>query len=112
MPATSSSSSQHGPSLHAPADRVLERGADWRQQAACLSEDPELFFPIGTTGPAVRQAAEARAICRQCPALAPCLSWALQTGVEHGVWGAHTEEERRVLRRRRTGAMTGGRAFR
>ena len=31
---------------------------DWRSQAACLTVDPELFFPIGNTGPAISQIAE------------------------------------------------------
>ena len=39
---------------------------DWRHRAACLTEDPELFFPIGNTGPALMQIAEAKKVCRRC----------------------------------------------
>ncbi|GAA2494074.1 WhiB family transcriptional regulator [Streptomyces gobitricini] len=75
--------------------------SDWRQQAVCRDEDPDLFFPIGNTGPAVLQAEDAKAVCRRCPVREPCLEWALESGQEAGVWGATTEDERRALKRRR-----------
>ena len=74
---------------------------DWRQSALCREEDPELFFPIGTTGPASVQVTEAKAVCRRCPSMDPCLTWALETGQDAGVWGGLSEDERRALRRAR-----------
>lgn len=71
----------------------------WRQDAACRHADPDLFFPVGTTGPALRQIAEALAICQACPVRAPCLTWALDQGISSGVWGGTTEDERRAIRR-------------
>jgi WhiB family redox-sensing transcriptional regulator len=73
---------------------------DWRDSAACRDEDPELFFPVGTSGPAILQIEEAKSVCRACPVLEPCLSWALSSGQEAGVWGGHDEDERRALKRR------------
>jgi len=73
----------------------------WRREAACTSHDPELFFPIGSAGPAVRQTERAKQICNECPARIPCLEWALQTGADHGVWGGLSEQDRQSLRRRR-----------
>jgi WhiB family redox-sensing transcriptional regulator len=52
---------------------------DWRHEAACLEEDPELFFPIGNTGPAILQIEEAKAVCRRCEVVETCLRWALDT---------------------------------
>lgn len=74
---------------------------DWRSKAACLDEDPELFFPIGNTGPAVTQIQEAKQVCQRCEVMTTCLSWALETGQDSGVWGGLSEDERRSLKRRR-----------
>lgn len=72
---------------------------DWRERAACRDTDPDLFFPIGTTGPAIEQIDAAKAVCRGCDAQAPCLEFALATNQEAGVWGGASEEERRKLRK-------------
>jgi WhiB family redox-sensing transcriptional regulator len=73
---------------------------NWREQAACRHEDPDLFFPIGTTGPALVQQEQAKAVCRRCPVQGQCLEWALDTGQTIGVWGGTGENERRTLKRR------------
>jgi WhiB family redox-sensing transcriptional regulator len=85
------------------ADDCYSRGVrtmDWRHQAQCLDEDPELFFPIGNTGPALLQIEEAKAVCRRCPVVDTCLKWALENGQDAGVWGGLSEDERRALKRR------------
>ncbi|EGG46991.1 MULTISPECIES: WhiB family transcriptional regulator [Streptomyces] len=83
---------------------------NWRDRAACRTEDPDLFFPVGTTGPALLQIEEAKSICRGCPVREQCLEWALETGQDIGVWGGTTELERRALKRRRraTASRQGG----
>ncbi|MGH8898656.1 MAG: WhiB family transcriptional regulator [Egibacteraceae bacterium] len=73
--------------------------AGWRAKAACLGEDPELFFPIGTTGPALDQTQRAKAVCARCPACPACLQWAVETNQDAGIWGGKSEDERRSLRR-------------
>jgi len=73
---------------------------DWRHEAACLTEDPELFFPIGNTGPALAQIDEAKRVCRRCPVREECLQWAIDAGQDHGVWGGMSEDERRAMKRR------------
>ncbi|CAL9668820.1 WhiB family transcriptional regulator [Streptomyces sp. enrichment culture] len=70
-----------------------------RPRPACADEDPELFFPVGTTGPALVQIAEAKAVCRRCPLMQSCLDTALQRG-EQGVWGGTDEDDRRRIKRR------------
>ncbi len=72
----------------------------WHDDAACRDEDPELFFPIGSTGAALLQLQQAKAVCAGCVVQSRCLEWAISAGVEHGVWGGWSEDERRALRRR------------
>lgn len=73
---------------------------DWRASAACLSADPDLFFPVGSAGTALDQVRDAKRVCAGCPVLADCLEWALAAGGLEGVWGGLTAEERSARRRR------------
>jgi WhiB family redox-sensing transcriptional regulator len=84
-----------------PKFRRDPRETVWIERAACIGEDPELFFPIGTTGPAIRQAKRAKAVCGRCPVRGECLRWALDSCQDAGVWGGLDEEERREIRRER-----------
>ncbi|CAL9614700.1 WhiB family transcriptional regulator [Streptomyces sp. enrichment culture] len=81
---------------------------NWRNRAACRTEDPDLFFPIGTSGPALLQTEQAKAVCRRCPVQQQCLDWALETGQSIGVWGGTSENERRALKRRAAARRTSG----
>ena len=72
---------------------------DWRSEAACQDTDPDLFFPVGTTGPALEQIATAKAVCQECPVQEACLEFALMTNQDSGIWGGTSEDERRQLRK-------------
>ncbi|NWJ69665.1 WhiB family transcriptional regulator [Pseudonocardia sp. ICBG1122] len=71
---------------------------NWRAGAACRDVDPELFFPTAANGAAL-VAAERRAlsVCRVCPVLDACRSWAI-VEQPHGIAGGMTEDERRRAR--------------
>ena len=77
------------------ADPARER-PDWRDRAACRDADPDLFFPDDTRSARV-QVKTAKLICAACPVSSSCLSWALSSGQEAGIWGGLTEGERRRL---------------
>src|SRR5665811_706358 len=72
----------------------------WRNRAACLNEDPEMFFPIGNTGPSFLQIERAKVVCGRCEVLDTCLSWAMESRQDAGVWGGLSDDERRTLKRR------------
>lgn len=64
----------------------------------CQDQDPELFFPVGHGPRAIRQTAEAKAVCAGCPVIEQCLRYALDT-YQEGVWGGTTDDERKALRK-------------
>jgi WhiB family redox-sensing transcriptional regulator len=79
---------------------VLTLTTEWRDLAACRDSEPSLFFPIGTTGPAIDQITAAKIICGECSVRDACLQYSLETNQESGVWGGYAEDERRRLRKR------------
>ena len=79
----------------------------WMLEGACSSMDSDLFFPIGSSMKAMKQANEAKAICLECPVVNECLDYAIRTNQDSGIWGGTTEEERKSIRRhyRKTGLV-------
>jgi WhiB family redox-sensing transcriptional regulator len=82
------------------AAQAITIATDWRELSACRDSDPTLFFPIGSTGPAIEQISAAKAICSECAVQDDCLQYALESNQEAGVWGGYAEDERRRLRKR------------
>jgi WhiB family redox-sensing transcriptional regulator len=74
---------------------------DWRNDASCRDVDPDLFFPVGTTGIAIEQVDAAKRVCGSCRVRESCLEFALASNQDAGVWGGLTEDERRTLKRAR-----------
>lgn len=78
---------------------TLQPPYDWRHGAIC-ADNPDLHFPVGNTGPALRQIEAAKAVCRRCPVMEQCQQWALTTRQKDGVWGGLSEDERTSILRR------------
>lgn len=75
------------------------RAPDWRASAACLDEDPELFFALDTTAAGKRDIQQAKTICGNCPSRQACLDFALTNRISAGIFGGLTEDERTTLQR-------------
>lgn len=81
---------------------------DWMGDGLCgqqLDLSPEAWFPH--VGPGrlgdqrmAKMAAEAKAVCGDCPVRLECLEYSFETDQRHGVWGGLTEYERRQLKAR------------
>ena len=74
--------------------------AAWRADSACLTADPELFFPIAEGPAAAGQTSTALRVCAGCLVRQQCLDFAMTSGEAHGIWGGTTAEERTRARRR------------
>src|SRR5260370_19745590 len=77
------------------------RATAWMSSAGCAQDaDPDIFFPAagGITE-------EAKTVCRGCPVHRECLAYAVVHGIEDGVWGGASEEERRAIRRQPTAPL-------
>jgi WhiB family redox-sensing transcriptional regulator len=80
---------------------AIGRAENWRSSGACRSVDPDLFFPISSTGSAAKQIARAKVICAGCRVRRECLEFALSHVQTYGIWGGTTPDERQRDRRRR-----------
>lgn len=73
----------------------------WMSEGNCRLHPPATFFPSDGVG-----VDRARKICRDCPVAATCLEYALDARIDHGVWGACSERERRRILKRRRDELT------
>ena len=78
-------------------------GTAWMAQAACLDDHPDEFFPHATA-----QAAETHPSCARCPVRPDCLTYALTTQQEYGIWGGEGEQTRRRHRPTRRSRESAG----
>ena len=78
---------------------MIEYAAEWRAASACLTADPDLFFPIAAGTADASQVSRARRICAGCTVRQQCLDFAVRSGEKDGIWGGTTPEQRIRARR-------------
>jgi WhiB family redox-sensing transcriptional regulator len=85
----------------------IRKDLEWQDMAECARRyedgssvyDPELFFPVGTTGPSLLQIAEAKTVCAVCPVRPECIEWVVNVPFHFsGVAGGMSEKEITRLR--------------
>lgn len=81
---------------------------EWKADAACRGQDPELWFPLWGDH---ETADKAKAICNECPVKYECGEYAYNTKTYDGIWGGQTERERNNARRRALRSGKGGDAI-
>ena len=77
----------------------------WRDDALCRDFPQRWWFP--EQGGAYQAALF---VCSGCPSREPCLRYAIDNDITHGIWGGETESKRRAMRRaeRKKRAAGGG----
>lgn len=80
-------------------ERLVGDPPEWTLASICTSVDPEIFYP--EKGGSTR---EGKKVCRARPVVNACLQYALDNQERFGIWGAHSERERRKLLTRRRAA--------
>jgi len=72
---------------------------DWQGQAACRGMDVSVFShpPQERNAAREQRIAQAKAICRGCPAVEHCLDHALRVREPYGIWGGMSEDERATM---------------
>lgn len=69
--------------------------SDWTTAARCRGTDAEAFFVRS-----LPEAREALRLCQRCTVKQECLEYAIDEGIDLGVWGGLTERQRRAYARR------------
>jgi WhiB family transcriptional regulator, redox-sensing transcriptional regulator len=72
----------------------------WQEHGLCRTTDATVFFPPMHFEPKPEREAretKAKAICAACPVQVECLEWALDTEEPFGVWGGHSELDRKHI---------------
>jgi len=85
--------------VYPPSDSGVAAPSDVLAGARCRGADAELFFgPPGIESriERIRRESAAKAMCRECPAMLACRTYALEQGEVYGVWGGLGEQERRM----------------
>lgn len=75
---------------------------NWMAQGNCNNHPPAVFFPSDGVGVEI-----AKEICATCPVKEPCLEYAIDNRVDHGVWGGASERQRRRIIKARRVALAG-----
>lgn len=79
---------------------MAESDNEWMALGTCRNHAPEVFFPSDGVGVEI-----AKRICADCPVRSECLEYALENRIDHGVWGATSERQRRrILKARKLSA--------